>query len=263
MPCADFSLPGIIDACSEATWDDLVLPRPIIKSLHEYSLWVEYRCKVEKEWGGKISGGPMALFAGPPGTGKTFAAEVLANTLGLPLFRVNLGSVISKYVGETEKNLDALFNALANEPMLLLLDDAGSLLVKRNEVKDFHHRYANLETSYLLSRIERYKGPSILISNQREEIDSVFARRFQAIIDFPFPHKAARSKLWRLHLPPGAPVDKDVDLDYLARKIKLSGGQIRNIALHAAFLAAGESSTISSKHITSAIRTELSKTAKA
>ena len=262
MTSADFSLPGIIDASPEATWDDLVLPKPIIKSLHEYSLWVEYRCKVEKEWGGKISGGPVALFTGPPGTGKTLATEVLANALGLPLLRVELGSLVSKFIGETEKNLSALFDALKNEPMLLVFDDVDRLFLRPNQVENCHDCHANLETSYLLSRIERYKGPSILISNQREGIDSIFARRFQTIIDFPLPDKRARLKLWHNHIPPRAPINKDVDLDYLARRRKLSGGQIRNIALHAAFLAAAGSAAISSDHISSALKTELSKTAK-
>ena len=260
MPRTDFSLPGMIDVPSEVTWDDLVLPEQCIQRLHEYALWVAHRGKVELEWGGRVPGGPIALFSGPPGTGKTFAAEVLANTLDLPLFRVDLGGLVSKYIGETEKNLGALFDAVIKEPMLLLFDEADSLFAKRSEVQDAHDRYANLEVSYLLSRLEHHKGPCILTSNLRRGIDPVFARRFQMVIDFPFPDEIARSKLWRLHIPVGAPIDEDVEADNLARETELTGGQIRNAALHAAFLAASESSAISLKHITSAVQTELAKT---
>jgi SpoVK/Ycf46/Vps4 family AAA+-type ATPase len=255
----DFSLPGVIDVPSGATWDDLVLPAQSIQRLHEYVLWVTHRDKVELEWGGRLTGGPIALFSGPSGTGKTFAAEVLANALGLPLFRVDLGRLVSKYIGETEKNLGALFDAVTKEPMLLLFDEADSLFGKRSEVKDAHDRYANQEISYLLSRLERHKGPCILTSNLRQNIDPAFARRFQMVVDFPFPEEAERSELWRLHLPAGAPIDKDVDTDNLARESELTGGQIRNAALHAAFLAAGESSVITLKHISSAVEIELAK----
>lgn len=263
MPRIDFSLPGMIDLPSGATWDDLVLPTQCIQSLHEYVSRVSHRDKVELEWGGRVTGGPIALFSGPSGTGKTFAAEVLANTLKLPLFRVDLGSLVSKYIGETEKNLDALFDAVTNEPMLLFFDEADSLFARRSEVEDAHDRYANMEVSYLLSRLERHKGPCILTSNLRQGIDPAFVRRFQMVIDFPFPDEVARSKLWRLHIPVGAPIDEDVEMDNLARESELTGGQIRNAALHAAFLAAGESSAITLKHIASAVQTELAKTASA
>ena len=263
MSCTNVSLPGVIDVPSRATWDDLVLPAQCIQRLHEYVLWVTHRDKVELEWGGRVTGGPIAFFSGPSGTGKTFAAEVLANTLDLPLFRVDLGGLISKYIGETEKNLGALFDAVTKEPMLLLFDEADSLFAKRSEVQDAHDRYANLEVSYLLSRLERHKGPCILTSNLRQEIDPVFVRRFQMVIEFPFPDEVARSKLWRLHIPVGAPIDEDVETDNLARESELTGGQIRNAALHAAFLAASDSSAITLKHIASAVQTELAKTGSA
>ncbi len=260
MPHTDFFLPGMIDVPSGATWDDLVLPELCIQKLHEYVLWVEHRSKVELEWRGRLSGGPTALISGPPGTGKTFAAEVVANALDMPLLRVDIGRLVGKYIGETEKNLSALFDAVTNEPMLLLFDEADSLFGKRSEIQDTHDRYANSEVSYLLSRLERHKGPSILTSNLRRGIDPAFIRRLQMVIDFPFPDENARSKLWRLHIPIGAPIDADVDANKLGRETELTGGQIRNAALHAAFLAAGESSTISLKHIASAVQTELSKT---
>ena len=264
MPSTDvLSLPGVIDAPSGANWDDLVLPAQCIQRLREYVLWVSHRKKVELEWGGRVTGGPMALFSGPSGTGKTLAAEVLANTLELPLFRVDLGGLISKYIGETEKNLGSLIDAATKEPMLLLFDEADSLFSKRSEVQDARDRYANLETSCLLSRLERYKGPSILTSNLRQEIDPVFMRRFQMVIEFPFPDEEARSRLWRLHIPAGAPIDDNVEPENLARESELTGGQIRNAALYAAFLAASESSAITLGHIASAVQTELAKTGSA
>jgi len=260
MSRSNFSLPGVIDTPSEATWDDLVLPKHCIQSLHEYVLWVTHRDQVELEWGGRVTGGPIALFSGPPGTGKTFTGKLLGNILGLDLYRVDLGLLVGKYIGETEKNLNALFDAMAHEPMLLLFDEADSLFGKRSEVKDAHDRYANLEANYLLSRLERYKGPCVLTSNIKDRIDPGFMRRFQFVIDFPLPDEAERSRLWRLYLPVGAPIDKDVDTDNLAGESELTGGQIRNAALHAAFLAAGESSSITLKHIASAVQAELVKT---
>jgi SpoVK/Ycf46/Vps4 family AAA+-type ATPase len=260
MSRASVSLPGVIDTPSAATWDDLVLPDHCIRSLQEFALWVTHRDKVELEWRGKVSGGPIALFSGPSGTGKTFAANVLGNTLGLNLYKVDLGLLVSKYIGETEKNLSALFDAMAYEPMLLVFDEADSLFGKRREVEVAHDRYSNAELKYLLSRLERYKGPCVLTSNSKNQIDSGVLRRFQFVIEFPLPEAAERSRLWRLYLPDRAPIDRDVDTDSLARESELTGGQIRNAALHAAFLAAGESSPISSKHITSAVEAELAKT---
>ena len=207
-----------------------------------------------------MGGGPIALFCGPPGTGKTLAAEVLANNLGLPLYRVDLGLLISKYIGETEKNLNAIFEASANEPALLFFDELDSYFRKRGEVKDSHDRYANLEINYLLSRLESYKGPTILTTNLRQGIDPAFVRRCQVVVEFPFPSNKERAQIWRLHLPEGAPIDEDVDTEKLARESELTGGQIYNAALRAAFLAAGESSKITAKHITNAIREEMAKT---
>jgi len=259
MSRTNFFLPGVIDTTSEATWDDLVLPEQCIQSLHEYVLWVTHRDQVELEWGGRVTGGPIALFSGASGTGKTFAGKFLGNVLGLDLYTIDLGLLVSKYIGETEKNLNALFDAVAHEPMLLLFDEADSLFGKRSEVKDAHDRYANLEVNYLLSRLERYKGPSVMTSNSKDRIDPDVLRRFQFVIDFPLPDAAERSRLWRLYLPVRAPIDRDVDTDNLAEELELTGGQIRNAALHAAFLAAGESSSITMKHITRAIQAELVK----
>jgi SpoVK/Ycf46/Vps4 family AAA+-type ATPase len=257
---SDFALPGFIESPTRASWDDLVLPEDCIKSLREYVLWVKHRDKVKREWQATLTGGPVALFAGPSGTGKTFASNILGSTLGLDLFRTNLRQLASKYIGETEKNLNALFDALSNEPMLLVFDEADSLFGKRSEVKDAHDRYANIESSYLLARLEQYRGPVVLTANNRDRFDTAFLRRLQFIIDFPLPDESERSRLWRLYLPARAPVDRNIDTDKLARKAALTGGQIRNAATHAAFLAAGASSSISLKHISSAIRSELAKT---
>jgi len=263
VPRINFSMPGVIETPSEATWSDLILPEHCIQSLQEYVLWVKHRDQVELEWGGRVTGGPIALFSGPSGTGKTFAGKLLGNILGLDVYRIDLGLLVSKYIGETEKNLDALFDAMAHEPMLLLFDEADGLFGRRGEVEDAHDRYANLEASYLLSRLEHYKGPSVLTSNNKDRIDPGFVRRFQFVIDFPLPDEAERSRLWRLYLPVGAPIDKDVDTDNLAGESELTGGQIRNAALHAAFLAAGESSSINLKHIANAVQAELVKTGSA
>ncbi|MCP4494547.1 MAG: ATP-binding protein [Gammaproteobacteria bacterium] len=252
-------IPGAVSVPVTADWDDLVLPRHCIKSLHEFILWVSHRRQVEDEWGGRISGGPVALFSGVSGTGKSYAAEVVANALGWPLYRVDLGLLVSKYIGETEKNLNTLFDAAHNRPMVLLFDEADSLFSKRGQVKEARDRYANMEVSHLLSRIERHRGPCILTSNLRQQIDAAFTRRFQIVIDFPRPDATARENLWRRHIPHAAPLEADVNCALLGSEFNLTGGQIRNAALHAAFLAAGASSAIGLTHIASAVWTEFAK----
>jgi len=253
------TMPGAVETPATGTWDDLVLPPHCIQSLQEFMLWVTHRRLVVHEWQGRVSGGPVALFSGPSGTGKTFAAEVLANAFERPLFRVDLGLLVSKYIGETEKNLNALFDAANDRDIVLLFDEADSLFGKRGEVKEARDRYANMEVSHLLSRIERHQGPCILTSNLRQHLDPAFARRFQMVIEFPRPDASARSRLWQLHIPGGAPRDEDVDPVFLGKELSLTGGQIRNAALHAAFLAAGESSEISLCHVARAVWTELAK----
>jgi hypothetical protein len=253
------TLPGAVETPATGTWDDLVLPSHCIQSLREFMLWVTHRRQVVQEWQGRVTGGPVALFSGPSGTGKTFAAEVLANAFERPLYRVDLGLLVSKYIGETEKNLNALFDAAHSRNIVLLFDEADSLFGKRGEIKEARDRYANMEVSHLLSRIERHQGPCILTSNLRQHLDPAFARRFQMVIEFPRPDVAARGKLWRLHIPIGAPCDTDVDPVLLGKELSLTGGQIRNAALHAAFLAAGESSAINLSHVARAVWTELAK----
>ncbi len=251
--------PGAIPISAHGNWDDLVLPGRCLKALQEYLLWISQRTRVIDDWGARGGGGPVALFAGPSGTGKTFAAEVLANTLGWPLYRIDLGLLVSKYVGETEENLNALFDAAHGQSMVLLFDEADSLFGKRGDIREARDRYANMEVSHLLSRIERHEGPCILTSNLREHLDPAFARRFQTVIEFPRPDASARFDLWKNHLPPRAPLASDLDLPLVSQSVTLTGGQIRNAALHAAYLAAGEDAAISLAHVTSAIWSELAK----
>ncbi len=251
--------PGAVEIPVHASWDDLVLPASVEQSLREFLLWVTHRDIVANQWQGRISGGPVALFSGPSGTGKTFAAEVLAGALGWPLYRVDLGMLVSKYIGETEKNLNALFDAAAGQEMVLLFDEADSLFGKRGEVKEARDRYANMEVSHLLSRIERHHGPCILTSNLRQHMDAAFARRFQMVVEFPRPDARARSRLWRKHVPAKAPLAAELNFDILGQAMQLTGGQIRNVALHAAFLAAGESAEIANSHIARSAWTELAK----
>jgi len=253
------SIPGAVEVPKIGTWDNLVLPSHCIQSLHEFMYWLTHRYQVEQEWRGRMTGGPVALFSGPSGTGKTFAAEVLANAFGCPLYRVDLGLLVSKYIGETEKNLNALFDAAHGQNIMLLFDEADSLFGKRGEVKEARDRYANMEVSHLLSRIERHHGPCILTTNLRQNLDSAFCRRFQMVIEFPRPDAASRAELWKLHIPAGAPLDEEVDHVLLGKELSLTGGQIKNAALHSAFLAAGESSVINLSYIARAVWTELAK----
>ncbi|MCB1742772.1 MAG: ATP-binding protein [Gammaproteobacteria bacterium] len=251
--------PGAVRVTQRADWDDLVLPPERKAMLREFLLWVEQRHTVVDEWGGSPVGGPVALFAGASGTGKTMAASVIASRLGWALFRVDLGRLVSKYIGETEQNLNALFDAADGQPMVLQFDEADSLFGKRGEIKEARDRYANMEVSHLLARIEVHRGPCILTSNLRKHLDPAFARRFQLVVEFPRPDAAARSELWRRLLPPRAPRAPDVRPEFLGNALSLSGGGIRNAALHAAYLAAGESRPISLDHVALAVWRELAK----
>jgi SpoVK/Ycf46/Vps4 family AAA+-type ATPase len=198
-----------------------------------------------------------ALFVGQSGTGKTLASEVLARELGLDLYRIDLSQIISKYIGETEKNLRRVFDAAEEGGAVLLFDEADALFGKRTEVKDSHDRYANIEVSYLLQRMEAYQGVSILTSNMRSALDSAFLRRLRFIITFPFPSREQRIELWRRALPSQAP-QSDLQLDKLAR-LTVAGGHIRNIALSAAFLAADEKQPLMMRHLLAAARNEFVK----
>jgi hypothetical protein len=225
---------------STATFDDLVLPEAQIQLLGDIVSQVKQRSRVYDDWqmaGASPRGlGISAVFAGPSGTGKTLAAEVVANSLALDLYRVDLSQVVSKYIGETEKNLRQIFEAAGDSGAVLLFDEADALFGKRSEVRDSHDRYANVEISYLLQAIDSYRGLALLTTNMRKALDTAFLRRLRFVITFPFPGSAERAAIWRRAFPPATPT-KDLDVSKLAQ-LTVAGGTIRSIALHAAFTAA-------------------------
>jgi SpoVK/Ycf46/Vps4 family AAA+-type ATPase len=207
--------------------------------------------------------GVRMLFYGPPGTGKTLAAEVMARALGVDLLVVDLSALVSKYIGETEKNLAAVFDVAERSRALLLFDEADALFGKRTDAQDAHDRYANMETAYLLQRLERYEGVAVLTTNLRGQLDKAFTRRFEAIVEFPEPDAAVREALWRLHLPESAPLAPDVNLRELAEWYAIAGAQIKNAALAAAFLAASGQQRIAQRHFLWAIEREFDKAGRA
>ncbi|WP_246102942.1 ATP-binding protein [Streptomyces piniterrae] len=241
-----------------AGWDDLVLADRQLRILQEIVAHVRQRSTVYQDWGfakALRSGlGVTALFAGGSGTGKTLAAEVMAKELGLDLFIIDLSQVVSKYIGETEKNLSRVFDAAERGGALLLFDEADALFGKRSEVKDSHDRYANLEVSYLLMRMEAYRGLAVLTTNMKKALDSAFMRRIRFVVDFPFPGEKERAEIWRRVLPAQAPM-KGIEPSLLAQ-LTVAGGSIRNIALSGAFLAAEEGDRLQMRHMLAAARTE-------
>ncbi|MCX6674689.1 MAG: AAA family ATPase [Methanothrix sp.] len=244
-----------------ACWDDIVLPSDALQQLQEISSQVENRQRVYDDWGfGRRLNrgrGINALISGPSGTGKTMAAEVLARHLSLDLYRIDLAGVVSKYIGETEKNLKRIFDAAESSGAVLFFDEADALFGKRTEVKDSHDRYANIEVNYLLQRMEEYSGLAILATNRKSALDQAFLRRLRFLVDLPLPDYARRLMIWQKAFPPEADLD-GLDYDLLAR-MEISGGNIRNISLNAAFLAADEGSAISMGHIMHAARREYAK----
>jgi len=248
-----------IDAA--ASWEDLVLPEAQARTLREIVAHVRHRSRVYEEWGFAQRGtrglGISALFAGPSGTGKTLAAEVVAARLKLDLYRIDLSQVVSKYIGETEKNLRRVFDAAEEGGAVLLFDEADALFGKRSEVKDSHDRYANIEVSYLLQRMETYRGLAVLTTNLRSSIDAAFLRRIRFVVTFPFPDAQQRAGIWQRAFPAGTPTE-GLDTQKLAR-LSVAGGNIRNIALGAAFLAADEGSPVRMEHLLAAARGEMAK----
>jgi len=222
---------------------------------------VRQRMKVYEKWGfsSRTSRGLgiSALFAGPSGTGKTMAAEVLANELRLDIYRIDLSQVVSKYIGETEKNLRRVFDAAEDSGSILLFDEADALFGKRSEVKDSHDRYANIEVSYLLQRMEAYRGLAILTTNMKDALDAAFLRRIRFIVQFPFPGIEQRAEIWRRIFPRETPTD-NLNMEKLAR-LNVAGGNIKNIALHAAFLAADTDNPVRMAHLLRAARVEYGK----
>ncbi len=250
-----------------ATWDDLVLPRNHLTQLHEAAERLALQSRVLDDWGflkGRMGArGVRMLFAGPPGTGKTLAAEVLAHALSVDLFVVDISRVVSKWIGETEKNLAAVFDAAERAQAVLFFDEADALFGKRTEVSDAHDRYANLETAYLLARLERFEGLAILATNFRQNIDPAFLRRLEFVLDFAEPDREQRHALWRCHLPHTAPLAGDVNLYELAALYPVVGGIIRNAAVAAGFLAAADGGPIFRQHFIHAIRREYEKAGRA
>jgi SpoVK/Ycf46/Vps4 family AAA+-type ATPase len=246
-------------------WTDIVLPTDSLRQLREICNAVEFRSIVYEEWGFdkklSLGKGLGLLFAGPSGTGKTMAAEVLAGELGLDLYKIDLSTVVSKYIGETEKNLSRIFTEAATSNAVLFFDEADALFGKRSEVKDSHDRYANIEINYLLQRMEEYEGTVILATNLRKNMDDAFVRRIQFTIEFPFPHADQRLAIWQRVWPKDMP-RQDLDLDFMARRFEISGGNIRNIALAAAFLGAEDGGCVTMKHLIRATWQEYQKMGK-
>jgi adenylate kinase family enzyme len=244
-------------------WADLVLPSVQLEHLTAICSQAKHASIVYGSWRFErklaLGRGLNVLFTGPPGTGKTMAAEVIGADLGVDILKIDLSQIVSKYIGETEKNLRQLFDQAASANAILFFDEADALLGKRSDVKDAHDRYANTETAYLLQKMEEYPGITILATNLRQNIDQAFTRRMRFIIDFPFPEDEDRLRIWQSMWPAEVPLGPDVDFAVLARQFRLAGGGIRNVALAAAFLAAEQSQPVSMRHLMLATKRELQK----
>lgn len=244
-------------------WSDLVLPAEQINILHEIVETVRRSAFVLEEWGlGRSlvsSAGTAILFSGPPGTGKTMAAEVLARHLGLDLYKIDLSGIISKYIGETEKNLERVFAEAEGSSAILFFDEADAIFGKRSEVSDAHDRHANIEVSYLLQRMESYNGVTILATNLRGNLDEAFFRRLQFAVDLPFPEAPDRLRIWKALFPPGVPQAPDLDLELMAQRFKFAGGNIRNVLVSAAYLAAADGGMLKMAHLLHGARREFQK----
>lgn len=245
------------------SWSDITLPPNEIAQLKEICAQLKHKRKVFTDWGfGRkvaTSNGLCVLFHGPSGTGKTTGVEILANELSLEAYKIDLSTVVSKYIGETEKNLSAIFQEAETSNAILFFDEADALFGKRSEVKDAHDRYANIEINYLLQRMDEFEGLVVLATNLRKNIDDAFFRRMHFAVEFPFPDEANRYRIWKQHFPTAAPVANDIDFNFLANRLNITGGNIKNIVVNAAFLAAENSGTIHMKHLMRATRREYEK----
>ena len=245
------------------TWEDIVLPQDQMGQLREITDRVRYRHVVYGDWNfdRKVSLGKglNILFAGPSGTGKTMAAEIIAGELKLDLYKIDLSTVVSKYIGETEKNLDRIFREAQDSNAILFFDEADAIFGKRSEVRDSHDRYANIEIAYLLQKMEEYEGIVVLATNLRKNLDEAFGRRMHFSIEFPQPEEADRLRIWQRVFPQEAPLSGEVDLGFMARQFKVTGGNIKNMALGAAFLAASDGGTICMEHLVRATKREFQK----
>jgi hypothetical protein len=250
-----------------ARWDQLVLSSERTAQLREALDRLLQQAQVLDDWrfldGRAGARGVRLLFAGPSGTGKTLSAEVLAHALGVDLLLVDVSRVVSKWIGETEKNLAEVFDVAERAQAVLFFDEADAIFGRRTEVSDAHDRYANLETAYLLTRLERFEGLAVLATNLRQNIDPAFLRRLEFVLDFEEPGPAQRLALWQCHFPPSAPLAADVDLRELAALYPVVGGLIRNAAVAAAFLAAAEGTPITRSHVVRAVRREYDKSGRA
>src|SRR4030095_4285457 len=247
-------------------WDDIVLPGDRLDQLREICNHVKYHERVYSQWGFdrklSLGKGLSILFAGPSGTGKTMAADIIAGALGLDLYKIDLSIVVSKYIGETEKNLSQIFTEAETSNSILFFDEADALFGRRSEVKDSHDRYANIEIGYLLQRMEEYEGVVILATNFRKNMDEAFVRRLHFTVEFPFPNEEDRRRIWEGVWPTDVPRDPGLDLEFLARRFQVAGGNIRNIALAAAFLAADDSGVVGMPHLLRATQREYQKMGK-
>ena len=251
---------------TRATWDDIVLPADQLTQLRELTDRVRHRHTVITQWGFgsalRVGSGMTALFAGPSGSGKTLAAQIIASSLGVELYRVDIPRVVSKYIGETEKLLDGLFRAARHGSAILFFDEADALFGKRSEVRDAHDRYANIEVSYLLQALEEHDGLTLLATNLRHNLDDAFVRRLSFCVPFPFPEESERRRIWAHAWPHEAPVAADVDFDFLAQRFKLTGGNIRNVVVAAAFMAVADKSPVTMAHVIRGVRREYQKMGK-
>ncbi len=268
--CRKMSRPGLKTlarkVASNYSWPDIVLPKEQIDHLREICSHVKFREAVYGQWGFGLKHsrgkGLNVLFAGFSGTGKTMAAEIIAGELGFDLYKIDLSTIVSKYIGETEKNLDRVFQEAQMSNAILFFDEADALFGKRSEVRDSHDRYANIEIAYLLQKMEDYDGVVILATNLRKNMDDAFARRMHFTIEFPMPDEEDRLRMWQKIFPAEAPLAEDLDLPFLARQFRVSGGNIRNIAIAAAFLAAEDGKKITTEHLIKATKREYQKIGK-
>lgn len=248
------------------TWSDIVLPADKLEQLKEICSCMKFRSVVYDQWGFdrklSLGKGLNILFAGPSGTGKTMAAGIMAGELGLDLYKIDLSTVVSKYIGETEKNLARIFAEAESSDVILFFDEADALFGKRSEVRDSHDRYANIEINYLLQKMEEHEGVAILATNFRKNMDDAFVRRMHFTVEFPFPNEAERRRIWEKIWPAQTPQSDELDLDFMARRFEIAGGNIRNIALSAAFLAASNGGVVSMGHLLHSTKREYQKMGK-
>lgn len=250
---------------TERDWEDLVLSEDVKEQIEELKIWMKHNGRLMKEWemSKKLKPGYRALFYGPSGTGKTLTATLLGKYTDREVFRVDLSTIVSKYIGETEKNLEKLFSKAANKDWILFFDEADALFGKRTEVSDAHDRYANQEVSYLLQRVENFRGLVILSTNYKSNIDDAFLRRFNAIIKFPFPDAEERHLIWKKSLPEKAQLEKELDLSEIAARYKLTGGSIINVVHQASLKTiSNDSDVITLESVLHGIKREVEKEGK-